>query len=186
MKTLNEKIRFETDRLLIDEASDEDVGFFLQIESIPENKKYEMTDGFDPASTEEEFGTFLKRRSGLPSSGAILFVVKLKDHFPIGHISLACNWEKTSEWELGYAFLPTHVRQGFAHESVLSVLRFAFNDLKIHKMMAFVNAENLPSIRLLEKLNAKQEGHMREARLIKGKWADEKVFSMLASDMIGK
>ena len=48
--------------------------------------------------------------------------------------------------------------------------------------MAFVNADNLPSINLLEKLQMKLEGHMREARLINGKWADEKVYSLLKKD----
>ena len=49
--------------------------------------------------------------------------------------------------------------------------------------MAFVNANNLPSIKVLEKLDMKLEGHMREARLIQGVWADEKVFSLLKTDL---
>lgn len=35
-----------------------------------------------------------------------------------------------------------------------------------------------------ERLNMKLEVHMREARLINGKWADEKVFSLIQSDYL--
>ena len=129
----------------------------------------------------EKFYKFLHLRTHLPHHGAIMFIVKLKDDTPIGYISLICNWEKTKEWELGYSFLPSYFRQGYAYESIQSVIDFLFQELKIHKLMAFVNADNKPSVKLLEKLEMKQEGHMREARLINDEWADEKVFSLINS-----
>lgn len=100
-----------------------------------------------------------------------------------GFVSLVCNWEKTREWELGYALLPEYQHQGYAFESIHAAIRYGFETFNIHKLMAFVNANNLPSIKVLEKLDMKLEGHMREARLIQGVWADEKVFSLLKTDL---
>ena len=94
-----------------------------------------------------------------------------------GFVSLVCNWEKTREWELGYALLPEY------QQSIHAAIRCGFETFNIHKLMAFVNANNLPSIKVLEKLDMKLEGHMREARLIQGVWADEKVFSLLKTDL---
>jgi len=178
MINLNDRITIKTERLMINDLSVDDLEFFMHIEQIAENKKYEMSGVLEQTSIIEKFNKFLKGRSQLPHRGAIMFIVTLNDH-PIGYISLRCNFEKTKEWEMGYSFLRSHFRQGFAYESIQSVINFAFNELKIHKLMAFVHAGNTPSIKLLEKLKMKQEGHLREARLIDGEWADEKVFSLL-------
>lgn len=179
---LNERITIKTERLMITEASIDDLEFFMYIEQIAENKRYEMSGVLEQTAIIEKFNKFLKGRSQIPHQGAIMFIAKLND-YPIGYISLICNWEKTKEWELGYSFLPSHFRQGYAFESILPVINFAFNELKIHKLMAFVHAGNTPSIKLLEKLKMKQEGHLREARLIDGTWADEKVFTMIENDL---
>lgn len=183
MTTINDKIHLITERLIIDELTGNNLEFFLGIEQIEENKRYEMTGVSDYISIVDKFNKFMNIRQKLPQDGGILFVVKSCSEIPMGYITLMCNWEKTKEWELGYSFLPTHLHKGYAYESVLTVIRFAFKELKIHKLMAFVNAENIPSIKLLERLNMTKEGHMREARLINGKWADEYVFAMIESDL---
>jgi RimJ/RimL family protein N-acetyltransferase len=143
-----------------------------------------MTGVVDHASIVNKFNKFVIARYKLPLEGAILFVVKSNSEIPMGYITLMCNWEKTKEWELGYSFLPTYFHHGYAYESVKRVIRFAFEELKIHKLMAFVNAENIPSIKLLERLNMRKEGQMREARLINDRWADEFVYAMIESDFI--
>lgn len=181
---INEKLRLQTERLILDELCDNNLKFFLSIEQIEENKKYEMSGIGDYQSIVIKFDKFMKSRNQLPQNGAIMFIVKLSSEIPIGYITLTCNWERTKEWELGYSFLPDHFHQGYAFESVQSVIRFAFDELRIHKLMAFVNAENYSSIKLLERLKMKKEGHMREARLINNKWADEFVYALIRSDFL--
>ena len=180
---MEKPFRIETERLILEPLTENAVDFIIAIEQTPENKIYEMEGVQEKEKILEHFKAFMDEYSNLPDSGAIQFIIKLKDATPIGYVSLVCNWEKTKEWELGYALLPKHKHQGYAFESTQAAIHFAFDTLKIHKLMAFVNADNLPSIRLLEKLQMKLEGHMREARLINGMWADEKVYSLLKTDL---
>lgn len=63
------------------------------------------------------------------------------------------------------------------------VVDFAFNELLIHKLMAFINYENKNSTALARRIGMVQEGLMREARLIEGKWNDELVFTLLKEDL---
>lgn len=173
----------ETQRLILEELKEIDYAFIVAIEQTPENKIYEMEGVLEQDKILENCKEFADERDNLPDGGAIKFIVKLKDQTPIGFVSLVCNWEKTREWELGYALLPKYQHQGYAFESIHAAIRYGFETFNIHKLMAFVNANNLPSIKVLEKLDMKLEGHMREARLIQGVWADEKVFSLLKTDL---
>lgn len=60
--------------------------------------------------------------------------------------------------DLGFAFLPEHNGQGFALESAKAVLDYVKTELPIDKLLAITVAENLSSIKLLEKLGMQQKG----------------------------
>ncbi len=180
---MDDTIRIVTDRLILNPINENDYDFIVTLEQIPENKVYEMEGVLDSNQIIEQCNEFLMGSKQLPDKGAIKFIVNLKNGESIGTVSLVCNWEKTKEWELGYSLLPQYFHKGYAYESTNAVIRFAFDELKIHKLMAFVNANNHPSLKLLERLNMKLEGHMREARLINDQWADEKVYAFLKSDL---
>ena len=63
------------------------------------------------------------------------------------------------------------------------MFRFAFEDLKVHKILALINAENGRSVAAAKRLNMVQEGYLREARLIAGVYYDEIVFALLKTDL---
>ena len=54
--------------------------------------------------------------------------------------------------DLGYALLPAHVGQGFAHEAARAVIADAAGRLGITCLRAIVNPDNAASIGLLQKL----------------------------------
>lgn len=119
----------------------------------------------------------------LPNEGAIKFVVYTKKGEKMGTVSVWCNWEKTKEWEVGYTFLKEYWGYGYASEAVNKVVYFVFNELLIHKLIAFINYENKNSVALAKRISMVQEGLMREARLIDGKWNDELIFTLLKGDL---
>ena len=59
--------------------------------------------------------------------------------------------------EVGYELDPAFQGQGIMQEALTIVLKFGFDKLGFRKIVAIPSAENLPSIRLLDKLNFKQE-----------------------------
>ena len=54
--------------------------------------------------------------------------------------------------DLGYALLPMHVGQGFANEAAQAVIADAATRLRLGRLQAIVNPDNVASIGLLQKL----------------------------------
>ncbi len=84
--------------------------------------------------------------------------------------------------EIGFSFDPTFQGQGFAFEAVTAVLEFAFTHLKLHRLHATTDPRNTGSIRLLEKLGFRKEGHLLENFWFKGAWADDLLYGLLARE----
>ena len=97
----------------------------------------------------------------------------------IGEVHVACNWEETLEWEIGWYLLSEYWGNGFATEAVKAVIQFAFSHFKINRLAAFLNAENKRSAALAERVGMFLEGRLRETRLVNGVYCDEYVFSVL-------
>jgi RimJ/RimL family protein N-acetyltransferase len=64
----------------------------------------------------------------------------------------AVDIDGRSEVELGYRLCLKHWGHGYATEAAAGVLRYAFRDLQIKRIVAFALAQNRASIRILEKL----------------------------------
>ncbi|MFV0393915.1 MAG: GNAT family N-acetyltransferase [Coprobacillaceae bacterium] len=75
----------------------------------------------------------------------------------IGNIYLAKGEFNT--WELGYVFNRNYWGQGYATESVLALLDYAFNQLQARRIKALCNPENKASWTLLQRLGMRREGH---------------------------
>ena len=86
-----------------------------------------------------------------------LYQVELKDtHTPIGMCGLLKR-EELPQPDIGFAFLPDFWNKGFAFEAAITVLTYAREPLQLDGLLAIVNPDNEPSIRLLEKLGFKFE-----------------------------
>ncbi|MEI7037844.1 GNAT family N-acetyltransferase [Fulvimonas yonginensis] len=73
--------------------------------------------------------------------------------------------------DIGYAFLPEYGGSGYAYEAAAAVLGHARHVLGVRRVLAIVNEDNAPSIRLLGKLGFEANGTVavpgteREVRL---------------------
>jgi len=63
--------------------------------------------------------------------------------------------------DIGFAFLPAYWRQGFAVESARAVKAHARDQFQLPRLLAVVQPENQPSIRVLEKIGLQLEGRVR-------------------------
>lgn len=73
-------------------------------------------------------------------------------------------------------------RQGYMTEALAAVLDYGFNELGLHRIAAFVDRNNTPSVKLLKKFGFTFEGTMREDYLVNGVNEDSDCYSLLASD----
>ena len=168
----------KTDRLYLQPLSKSDFDFIQKLRTRPEYFKYENDSAYNDDEITKQFNGFLEGAKNLPNKGSIQWIV-INNDVKIGEIHLWCNFDRTLDWEIGWHFLTEHWGKGFATEATKAVLRYAFANFRINRIMACPNAENTRSIALCERIGMIKEGHLREVRLINGVYYDEAVFSIL-------
>ncbi len=94
-------------------------------------------------------------------------------------------WKLISEHcraEIGYALKPEHWRKGYMTETLRTMIVFGFNKIKLHKIEANLNPDNINSIKLLEKFGFKKEAYFRENVLFNNRFLDSIIYSLLQKD----
>jgi ribosomal-protein-alanine N-acetyltransferase len=100
----------------------------------------------------------------------------------IGHILLH-PWFSPRIYEIGWALHPRYQRQGYTTEAAAALLRYGFETLRVHRVIATCQPENIPSWRVMEKLGMRREGHLRQCiQLHDEKWWDEYFYALLADE----
>ncbi|MEG0259255.1 MAG: GNAT family protein [Lysinibacillus sp.] len=101
----------------------------------------------------------------------------------IGHIALyAIKRMPYSSAFVGYAMDQNYVGRGIVTEAVQLVVKFAFEQVDIHRVEAYVAPTNEASIRVLEKASFKREGLLRKLLYINGVWEDHYMYAQLLED----
>jgi RimJ/RimL family protein N-acetyltransferase len=64
-----------------------------------------------------------------------------------------------TEARLGYTFDPAYGGRGYATEAVTAMVAYAFDRLRVRRITAGCFADNLASVRILEKVGMRREQH---------------------------
>ena len=100
----------------------------------------------------------------------------------VGEFVLILRSVEHRRGELGYVVHPDFQGQGRAVEGSRHILEVAFDKMKLHRMIARIDARNRPSATVLGKLGFRHEAHLVQNELFKGEWSDEDDFAMLRSE----
>jgi RimJ/RimL family protein N-acetyltransferase len=84
--------------------------------------------------------------------------------------------------EIGYVLHPDFQGRGLATEGSRHLLAIAFDRLGLRRVIARIDARNLPSAAVLRRLGMRHEAHLVQNELFKGEWADEDDFALLRSE----
>ena len=85
---------------------------------------------------------------------------------------------------LSYAAFAPAAGQGYMSEGLGLVLRYAFEQLGLHRLDAQIQPGNHASLRLVRRLGFRNEGYSPELLFIDGAWRDHERWA-ITSDMIG-
>ncbi|MBR5332015.1 MAG: GNAT family N-acetyltransferase [Muribaculaceae bacterium] len=83
---------------------------------------------------------------------------------------------------LGCAVSPNYQHKSIGHESIMLVIKYAFEKLKINRIQLFVNPENAQAIRTYKRIGFIQEGLLREYEFNGNTHCDMFIFSILKKD----
>jgi RimJ/RimL family protein N-acetyltransferase len=87
--------------------------------------------------------------------------------------------------EVGYVLSPDAEGHGYATEACAALLRLAFDDAGLHRVIARIDARNDASAKLLRRVGMRQEAYLVGNEWLDGEWTDEIDFAMLAEEWPG-
>jgi [ribosomal protein S5]-alanine N-acetyltransferase len=170
-----------TQRLVLRETRLSDAAEVFSIASDPEVQRWDGGPVQDRDTVLEEIR---EARADADAGRGYRWAITEKPHDTvIGDVTLT-NWSKAHyRAEIGYALARDHWRRHIGSEAVRAVVRFAFEELGLHRVEAFPTVDNIASVRLLESLGFVREGTAREVLLMDdGCYHDVGQYSMLSRE----
>lgn len=139
----------------------------------------------DTPDTIEKFTPYVARNES--DANECFVICRKTDEKIAGSINLSQIFRKSFQNAyLGYSLGVNDTGKGFMTEAVELILRFAFYDLKLHRIEANVQPENLPSIAVLKRCGFTREGFSRKYLKIAGRWRDHERFAIIREDWQSK
>jgi RimJ/RimL family protein N-acetyltransferase len=86
--------------------------------------------------------------------------------------------------EIGWTLHPDFAGRGYAAEAARAVLRIAFEDLRLHRVVAELDPRNEASIALCRRLGMREEALFAKDLWFKGDWADTGVYAILREEWL--
>ncbi|MCY8231918.1 GNAT family N-acetyltransferase [Priestia endophytica] len=80
---------------------------------------------------------------------------------------------------IGYFLDKKYNGKGFTTEATKLIVKYAFDELKLHRIEAGVQPHNIGSIRVLEKAGFHKEGIAKRNLKINGEWKDHQVLAII-------
>ncbi len=140
----------ETERCIVREITEEDVDRLYEIYSEPGYVRYTDALYDDPEKERAYTREYINTQYRFFEFG--IWVVEEKASGKvIGRAGITTR-EGFEELELGYGFSEEYQGKGYAYEVCSAILDYARNSLLAESINSFTMKENIPSIRLLEKL----------------------------------
>ena len=135
----------------------------------------------NPPKNGADFKEFLTRNES--EANESFLICRKSDDAIVGAINLSQIFRRVFQnCYLGYYLFEKYTGKGLMTEAVALVLRYAFQNLKLHRVEANVQPENLPSIAVLQRNGFTREGFSRKYLKIGGKWRDHERFAIIKED----
>jgi RimJ/RimL family protein N-acetyltransferase len=170
-----------TERLELRPVTDEDVDRILEYRNLPEVTRWLLRTEVDPAS----FRAAWRYAAEDPDDHSVAVAL---DGVVIGTVSLEVvdgmgqpGMPSRTEARLGYVFDPAYGGQGYATEAVTAMVAYAFDRLAVRRITAECFADNLASVRILEKVGMRREQHgVGDSWHAELGWVDGYTYALLA------
>jgi aminoglycoside 6'-N-acetyltransferase len=141
-----------TERLVLRRSRPDDAGAISAYRSDPEVHRYQGWERTDVQGVLEEIDAMADRTLGEPGGWVQLSVEERGTGKLVGDVGMSPADGDPGVIKIGYTMDPAYQGRGYATEAVAALVAFAFEELRAEVVRAFASAENLPSIRVAEKV----------------------------------
>jgi RimJ/RimL family protein N-acetyltransferase len=175
-----QSVPIETARLVLRPLTEADIAPLFGIHSDPEAMRYwsgtvwpndergraMVRQDLDPAAVDH-----LRLGLELPQSRRL-----------IGHCTFFKINNQCRRAELGYMLAPDVWGRGYMQEALDAFIDYGFTELDLNRIEADTDPRNERSMKLLERMHFKKEGHFRERWIVDGEVSDSAMFGLLRSE----
>jgi RimJ/RimL family protein N-acetyltransferase len=116
-------------------------------------------------------------------SNLLLAIETLAGEF-VGSVGLHGIDARSRKGELAIWLAREHWDKGYGTDAVRTASRFAFREMNLQRIFLHVYDTNPRGIRAYERVGFKEEGRLRRAQFIGGRYVDVIVMGLLAEDLI--
>lgn len=153
-------------------------------EAIDNNRKHlsRFLSWIGSMQSVEDLSTYLRSCEVLYQEGRELSFVILMDNVPVGRIGLHYVNQLNKNAAIGYWITENVQGRGIVTRSCRALIDYGFKELGLRRIEIKAATENLKSRAIPVKLGFQQEGILRQAERINGKFMDLVLFSLLNDD----
>jgi RimJ/RimL family protein N-acetyltransferase len=124
----------------------------------------------------------MARRRADPGDGTFLALTVVHEGTVVGDSMLHLQGTGLSEGEIGWTVLPQHAGRGYATEAAREVLRLGFEHYGLRRIVANLDARNVRSAALCERLGMRREVHRLGDFWSKGEWTSSYEYALLREE----
>lgn len=172
----------QSERLILRDFTENDWETVFRYQSNPEYLKYYSSRSRTEIDSKKLVNLFISWQKEVPRTKNQLAIILKKENKLIGNCGLRKADPNATEAELGFELDPDYWNQGIALEAVRMILKFGFEDLKIHRIWSITKAENIAARKLVEKLHFQHEGTLREQEWLHDHWSDSVIYAILSKE----
>jgi RimJ/RimL family protein N-acetyltransferase len=116
---------------------------------------------------------------------ALRMALVLPDGELIGTAALYAFDRRNHRCDIGYMLARPRWGRRYMQEALAALIGYGFGALQLHRIEADIHPDNIASGRILEGLQFRQEGHLRERWFVGGEISDSIIYGLLRSDWSG-
>jgi len=177
MKTL------ETRRLILRKYTEDDFTAVHCYGSCVDNIIYMVWGPNNEDQTRAYISRAIKKANDTPCTDYQYAAVLKETGILVGGCNIALSGD---EAEVGWIMHRNYWRYAYGTEMGKEMLRFGFDELKLHRILAHCDAENISSYRVMEKIGMRREGCFIEGRpahkQLDKKYGDELSYAILRDE----
>ncbi|KTD85141.1 GNAT family N-acetyltransferase [Paenibacillus etheri] len=170
-----------TERLHLRKMKVSDSPSLFKIWSDPEVTEFMNIDCFTDESQAKDMIKLLDEFS-LDNKAIRFSIIEMESNEIIGSCGFNFLDFENKKAEIGYDIAREFWGRGYASEAISTLLDYAFLSLKLNRIEAKVEPENVNSVKVLQKLNFMFEGTLRRYERVDGKFIDINMYSKLITD----
>ena len=171
-------------RLTLRRFTEADVEPFLAYRNDPAVARYQSWESCDRAEAKEFVRSHQSREAGVPGEWFQIAIALKDTNALIGDCAVQVQAQDLRQAAIGVTLACQNHGQGFAIEALSCLLDGLFSRLKLHRVVADTDVENIQSWTLLERVGLRREGHRRQSLWFKGRWADEYIYAILREEWL--